>query len=394
MSGVLVRVHLPCVLRSSAKDVFSEPVLDKDISNAKPAVALARIRDVVADIGREAWAKRARTTAVLGNCPKTLACMRSGVSHWCSYISITRGSEAEPFPVDMHDILGWSLAFRCIGTFSNYLGHVRSTSCALGHEPPPVGHPSVRRAMGAIAKRMWHSPRPKLAIQRTLLRNMMDRDNDQAHWALWLVSYLWLLRVPSEALPLTVCDGEPPCGILQAAIWRDSDQICIKLKSRKNLQGGSGIIRRCCTCPRAPMLCPVHRLWEGYLVDVPLGTRPWKGTSASMALRWIRDALRLLSVSLLTVTCVCSPLSFVWFRYRMLLRMAPTPSEGGMPGTSWRMDPPWRRSLGLGSGEAPPSSSTLILLILKRGQQWRSLATQMMRNTLIDCWLQAPMSAS
>ena len=162
--------------------------------------------------------------------------------------------------------------------------------------------------------------RPKLAIQRTLLRNMMDRDSDPVHWALWLVSYTWLLRVPSEAggsvllscqrglvfawqaLPLTVCDGEPPSGILQAAIWRDDGQICIKLKSRKNLQGGSGVIRRDCTCPGAPKLCPVHRLWEGFLVEVPAGTRPWEGISAAKALRWTRNVLRVLAVSLLTDT--------------------------------------------------------------------------------------------
>ena len=285
-----------CELRSSINDVFNQPVLAKDISDDKPTAALVKIRNIVGDIGREAWAKRARTTAILGNCPKTVACMRSGVTHWCSYLEITKGSEAEPFPVDMHDILGWSLAFRCIGTFSNYLGHVRSTSCALGHEPPPIGHPSVRRAMGAIAKRMWHSPRPKYGIQRTLLRNMMDRASCPAHWALWLVSYLWLLRVPSEALPLTVCDGEPPGGSLQAAIWKDGNQICIMLKTRKNLPGGSGVIRRDCSCPGAVKLCPVHKLWEGFLADVPVGARPWAGTSAAMALGWTRRALRELSV--------------------------------------------------------------------------------------------------
>ena len=48
---------------------------------------------------------------------------------------------------------------RCIGTFSNYLTHVRSASCACGHEPPPIGHPAIKRAMGGIAKRMLFSPR-------------------------------------------------------------------------------------------------------------------------------------------------------------------------------------------------------------------------------------------
>ena len=50
--------------------------------------------------------KRARTTAVWGNCPKTVASMRSGVARWCIYIGIRKGSEAEPLPVDMQDILG------------------------------------------------------------------------------------------------------------------------------------------------------------------------------------------------------------------------------------------------------------------------------------------------
>ena len=113
---------MTCELRSSRNDVFNQPVLAKDISDDKPTAALVKIRNIVGDIGREAWAKRARTTAILGNCPKTVASMRSGVTHWCSYLEITKGSEAEPFPVDMQDILGWSLAFRCIGTFSNYLG--------------------------------------------------------------------------------------------------------------------------------------------------------------------------------------------------------------------------------------------------------------------------------
>ena len=135
--------------------------------------------------------------------------------HWIKYIDIAKGADAVPFPVSTEDILGWSLTFRCLGTFSNYLTHIRGASCALGHEPPPVGHPAIKRAMGAIAKRMLFSPRsasaavlarcllnilvrPKHAIQRTMLKNMIERDGNVLHGALWLLSYTWLLRLPSE----------------------------------------------------------------------------------------------------------------------------------------------------------------------------------------------------
>ena len=119
--------------------------------------------------------------------------------HWIKYIEIAKGASAAAFPVEMPDVLGWSLTFRCLGTFSNYLSHLRGACCALGHEPPPIGHPAVKRAMGAIAKKQLFSPRPKLAIQRTMLRNMMTADGEVSHGALWLLAYTWLLRLPSEA---------------------------------------------------------------------------------------------------------------------------------------------------------------------------------------------------
>ena len=45
--------------------------------------------------------------------------------------------------------------------------------------------------------------RPKLAIQRTTLRNMLEIEKDSLQGALWLVAYLWLLRVPSEVFLCT-----------------------------------------------------------------------------------------------------------------------------------------------------------------------------------------------
>ena len=106
-----------------------------------------------------------------------------GVRHWIRFIEIVYGKDAadkEAFPPKFADVLAWSNTFRralestpvchneigcrCFGTFSNYLGYLRSCCLALGWEPPPTGNPAIRRAMIAIAKREMFSAREKMFI--------------------------------------------------------------------------------------------------------------------------------------------------------------------------------------------------------------------------------------
>ena len=55
---------------------------------------------------------------------------------------------------------------RCIGTFGNYMSYLRAACLANGYDAPPVGHPAIRRAMVAVAKRELFTARPKMFIQR------------------------------------------------------------------------------------------------------------------------------------------------------------------------------------------------------------------------------------
>ena len=135
-----------------------------------------------------------------------------------------------------------------------------------------------------------------LAIQRATLKAMMAQDRVPSHTALWLLAYTWLLRLPSEALPMCVCASEPQRGAHKAAIWRDGDEVCILLSSRKNLQGGSGVLRRACCCQGNAQMCPVHILWDKFLASVPVGTMPWLNVSPAQVLKWIRGALLALAV--------------------------------------------------------------------------------------------------
>ena len=89
----------------------------------------------------------------------------------------------------------------------------------MGFEAPPVGHPAIRRALSAIAKRGQFVPRQKMFIPRcvplrppnglhsdlccrSFVSNMIAAvrhgKEDRNYAMLWLVTYSFLLRMPSE----------------------------------------------------------------------------------------------------------------------------------------------------------------------------------------------------
>lgn len=210
-------------------------------------------------------------------------------------MAVVHGVGTRPFPVKLSDVLGWSLTFRCLGTFGNYLTHLRGACCAMGFPSPPVGHPAVQRATAGIAKRAMFSPKPLHAVQRTMLRNLILH-SEGLIGALWLTAYTWLLRLPSEALPLKIFHAEPPPGLHKSALWRCGECICLRLSCRKNLQSGSGVLKRVCSCRGSERTCPVHGLWDRHFASLPDGAEPWAGLTAASALLALRGVLQKLSV--------------------------------------------------------------------------------------------------
>ena len=136
---------------------------------------------------------------------------------------------------------------------------------------------------------------------------------------LWLVSYVFLLRLPSEvrpryarrctcllsfrfalcqALPMKKCaDDSGQADGAQSTIWRDGDEICLRLLRRKNRPQGSGIMRRRCSCAAGVRTCcAVHTLWERFFALLPDGTCPWAAVSPSQAMTRLRRLLQVLGV--------------------------------------------------------------------------------------------------
>ena len=108
-------------------------------------------------------------------------------------------------------MLAWSNTFQRLSTFCNYLHYIGVASQAIDCEAPPVGNIAIKSAMIAIKKRELHQPRPKLFIDRHMLCSMVlavERNwEDMSGAALWMMSYIFLLRLPSAALP--ACRGSP-----------------------------------------------------------------------------------------------------------------------------------------------------------------------------------------
>jgi hypothetical protein len=134
-------------------------------------------------------------------------------------------------------------------------------------------------------------------IQRHVLVKVMSKAcelRDMTHSMLFLFAYTFLLRVPSECLPVVKgCDGYD-YGDKQSVVFVYSDRIVLRLLKRKNKLGGSTISRHC-WCRHCPMTCPVHVLGK-YVQDLPSGSSPFAGISSGQACDVLRRCLELAGV--------------------------------------------------------------------------------------------------
>jgi hypothetical protein len=204
--------------------------------------------------------------------------------------------EDEEFPPTRDGLLAWSTTFRCHGTFCNYLSHV-STACELlGVSTEVFSCRALKRAKIAITKRDQFASRPKLFLQLPLVRRLMHmavKDGCKHDAMLYLVSYVFLLRVPSEALPMVICDGGVAHGE-QSCLFLEGENLVLALKCRKNKQKGTRLTRGC-WCSQDKVTCPVHVLGKA-VMRLPSGMRPFEMLTQSKVLTSLRERLRRLGV--------------------------------------------------------------------------------------------------
>lgn len=156
--------------------------------------------------------------------------------------------------------------------------------------------PIIKRAKVAIAKRLLFVPREKRFIQHETVQKIValgKREQEVQVTAMWvLMAYTFLLRVPSECLPVVVGDGtvvEGPAMATQAVVHVSSDQLTLCLQRRKNkLLGGRYV--RSCWCSKSSSTCPVHVLGP-FFQSVSVGEAPFAHLTPAKALANLRRAL-------------------------------------------------------------------------------------------------------
>ena len=260
---------------------------------------------VCAEADKIEWVELARRSAILGNCERSRRSVVSGIKCYTQFANhFLRLPLGQEFPPTVNGLLAWSALFRSAGTFQNYVNYVRVGCDLLSVSAEACVHSSVKRAAGAIAKRKSFVPRKKMFIRgrvvselmglpaRGILRSCGDELFTAMH--LFLVAYVFLLRLPSEALPIVVGgDGFDPEGE-QAVVSVDDTSITLRLRRRKNKLHGS-LLHRGCWCKSDTSTCPVHRLGACFK-RWPRGSRPFAQFSAARALTFLRCSLLALKI--------------------------------------------------------------------------------------------------
>ena len=160
-----------------ARALADTPNTFLNVQGLGPTAALSRLRDNLPDnlAHRESFWAEARTAAITGSSAKTKDSLRSGssirlrvcacgflhsasgINSWLAFSVIRYGTEV--FPPNLNGLLEWSHTFRCVGTFANYLGYVRTASLALDVPYVDATHPALHKAKAAVLKRMMFTSR-------------------------------------------------------------------------------------------------------------------------------------------------------------------------------------------------------------------------------------------
>ena len=116
-------------------------------SDDKPSTALKMLdqQKFTTKPSRE-WVEAARIRSILGSCGRSLSSVRSGLKLYIAFIRTIAGAGAKPFPPRVEWLQAWASLFRCTGTFSNYIGYVRTGCLLVKADVTVFGHPALRRA--------------------------------------------------------------------------------------------------------------------------------------------------------------------------------------------------------------------------------------------------------
>jgi hypothetical protein len=265
---------------------------DLDIASKGPRAAGALlVNDIKRGLDRDVWLERARVAAIVGSCPKSHASVISGLRFWAFFAIRVLNLRGNLLPPTLEGLLAWSRLFRNKGTFCNYVSYVKLGCEVLGLSVDVFAHPSLARAKEAIKKRRLVMPRQQTWIGHDVLVRLLNLAADRPELnelaMIFLASYAFLLRVPSECLPMAA--HEAPCNSEVPVFCIRGGEAVLRLPFRKNRLFPTEIVRSC-WCKSCKSTCPVH-VFGAFMRGLPAGARPFALFNPGQTLLALRELL-------------------------------------------------------------------------------------------------------
>jgi len=248
----------------------------------------------------EVWLKKARVDAIIGASPSSRSGVVTAVRCYLAFCVNARIDElALPPKADI--LLAWSTQFRNHLTFRNYIALLRTACQILDVSTAGFDPGLLRKATVAIEKRLLWKPREKFFITAEMLQRLLPLLSERYSFnmsMLFLVSYIFLLRLPSEAVHMVKVSPQDVAARCQSQICVDASSLRLTLARRKNMLRGSTMFRTCWCGSNAhkTSLCPIH-VFGMWLQSLPAGTSLFAGISPKSALAALRDCLHIMGVS-------------------------------------------------------------------------------------------------
>ena len=172
----------------------------------------------------------------------------SGVKCWVAFAQMVSCPQMPAFETHVR---WWLTTFRRAETAANYLSYLKKVHMAYDM-PIWFETPGVRAVLKGTKKDSERLTKPKVAIRIGDLERMvpmLDRVNRQLA-DVAILSYWFMFRVPSEAIPLQWS------GDHSSVFLNKDNSVTIWLERRKNLPSGMEMTRPCVCHRVGERLCP------------------------------------------------------------------------------------------------------------------------------------------
>ena len=168
-----------------------------------PRAALRKSKQM--SVRPEAVAARlasARAAVVFGSAPRSFSTLRAALRSWFDFARLKLGRVDKALPPSTDELALYSLECGNPRTFSNYRGALLKICAFLELDISGFNGRVAECIKPSIKKRAPVPPKPKHDIQFAMLRNMLPEVGNTELSFLFLASFAFASRLPSEAIPM------------------------------------------------------------------------------------------------------------------------------------------------------------------------------------------------